>query len=99
MGLQSHSGYDLGFLFMAFSPEMFSSKEKFEMEVEQLIHEVKNSRKETKAIEIYFPGEQSMERIAAAKKKGSIEISHTTWQKLLAFAQGKDVKGDEGLIE
>lgn len=92
MGYQAQNGYDLGFLFMAYSPTMFSTKENFEDEVEQLIEDVKSSRKAQGVDEIFLPGETSRNTMNKNLKAGEIEIKDETWSKLLSFASGEDIE-------
>lgn len=99
MGLASRDGYDLGFLFMAYSPDMFTSRDAFESEVEQLVKEIKFSRPESEHTHLYLPGEISSNRVFAARRSGVVEIGDSSWEKLEAFARGEDVKADEGLVE
>lgn len=92
MGLKAQSGYDLGFLFMAYSPIMFSTKEAFELEVEQLIKDVKSSRKAEGINEIFLPGEISTNKMKENLEVGEIEIKDETWSKLINFATGEDIE-------
>lgn len=99
MGLASKNGYDLGFFFMAFSPDMFTTKEKFEEDVEQLIADVKNSPKLYDINEVYLPGEQSDNRLQDALQKNELEIDQNTWNSLIAFSNKEDVKTSQQLVE
>lgn len=99
MGLQSQNGYDLGFLFFAYSPDMFTTRVEYDQSISQLVKEIKESRKQPGIGEIFLPGEQSDQKIQLAMQKGSIEIEDSIWQKLITFSQGGDVKGQEKLVE
>jgi LDH2 family malate/lactate/ureidoglycolate dehydrogenase len=92
MGLQTKNGCDLGFFFLAFSPEMFTTKKEFEKKVSQLLKEIKSSQKIPEVKEIYFPGERSDKIMQANLSKGYVDIDETVWKKLEAFAKGGDVK-------
>lgn len=94
MGLQSKNAYDLGFIFVALSPNMFGSEVEFNQQVAKLIEEVKNSQKKTGVEEIYLPGEKSNRAYKQALTQGFIEISDDTGQKLLEFLSGSDVKAE-----
>lgn len=99
MGLQSSNGYDLGFLFLAYSPEMFGTKGAFEAQVEQLLVEIKRSRPESGVAEVFLPGERSARAIASATKTGFVEIAESVWSGLVAFSEGTDVRTAEKLVE
>ncbi len=97
MGLQSMSPYDLGFFFMAFSSEMFTTKEKFDQEILKFIEEVKSSRKVAGVDEIYLPGEKSAISLKKAESAGEIEIDTSVWERLLEYEKGEDVMSNVGL--
>lgn len=99
MGLQSENGYDLGFLFMAMSPEMFTTREKFNNEVMQLVKDVKSSKKLPGVKEIYIPGEQSLNNYNNAVKTGVVEISEEVWANLQDFSSGVDIRKTTGIKE
>lgn len=98
MGLQTKSGYDLGFLFLALSPEMFTTRKELNRKINKLIKEVKGSRK-LSSKEVTLPGEQSMKREKQLLKKGYIEIPKETWNTLLNFSKGMDIKNRLNLKE
>lgn len=97
MGLESKNGYDLGFVFMAFSPEMFTTKETFDRSVKQLIKHIKASRKAMNVSEIYLPGEKSSLKYKKAIDAGTVEIEQETFDRLREFASGEDIKNKVGL--
>lgn len=98
MGLQSKNGYDLGFFFIAISPEMFTTREKFNANITQLIKEVKNSRAMA-GKKVNIPGEQSDEQYNKAIEQGSVELKEEMWNQLLRFAKGENIKSQVGLVE
>lgn len=99
MGLQSKDGYDLGFLFMAMSPEMFTTREKFNDQVKQLIKEVKESRKLPGVSEIFLPGEKSLRNYKTAMESNKIDVSEEVFENLKQFSTGVNIKEKSGLKE
>lgn len=99
MGLQTRNGYDLGFFFMAFSSEMFSSHEEFDAGVAQIVADVKNSRALPGVEEIFVPGEQSQKKFTVALQQGVIEIDDDSLEILHAMSHGEDVKAKLKLVE
>lgn len=87
MGLQSQNAYDLGFLFMAFSPSMFTSGHRFAESMRQLVKEIKASKKLPGVRAIYLPGERSEQQLKNARRQGTIEIPERMYKKLLKFAK------------
>jgi len=97
MGLATQDSYDLGYLFLAYSPTMFTTQEKFYDEVEQLVKEIKNSKKMENVKEIYLPGENSLEQYKKTIDIGEIEIEENIWQHLCEFEQGIDIETKSNL--
>ena len=97
MGLQTQNAYDLGFLLMAFSPDMFSTKDDFESEVERLVKEIKSSRKAPGVSEIYLPGEHSNQLYEMAQKSGEVDVEGETWKQLEQLSEGINVAQDRRL--
>lgn len=91
MGLQSQNAYDLGFLFIAYAPDMFTTKEKFDSQVIQLVSDIKKSRRLPGTNEIYIPGERAKSKIGQALSDGYIDISESTLENLNGFEQGIDI--------
>lgn len=99
MGLQSKSGYDLGFLFFAFSPKLFSTPANFDQQVKQLVREMKHTRTVRGVKQIFLPGEKSWQTRQKHLKRGNVQIPQVTWNKLQAFARGEDIKAQQRLVE
>lgn len=59
MGSETNNEYDLGFVFVALSPEMFGSLSHFTDKVDKLANEVRNSKSLTPNNKIYVPGDIS----------------------------------------
>ncbi len=57
MGHQAKDEYDLGYLFMALSPDMFSDLESFRKEMDALANDVKNSAPAKEGGQVFIPGE------------------------------------------
>lgn len=82
MGWQTKTTYDLGFLFMVFSPTLFTSKKKFGQGVRALVKDVKRSKKLPGVKEIFLPGEQSDRKRQAALRTGTVVVEESAWLKL-----------------
>lgn len=98
MGLDSQDAYDLGFLFTAYSPTMFTESSTFANAVEKLKSQIKKSRTQKGVKEITLPGEKSYHIYADKMSTGVIEIPDTTWTKLQAFVAGADIQAAHNMI-
>ena len=63
MGSRVNNEYDLGFVFVALNPEMFTSAENFKNGVDILTNEVRNSRSLSNNVKVYVPGERTAEAL------------------------------------
>ena len=86
MGLQVNDEYDLGFLFMAFSPEMFGNLEEFKNKLKTLESEIKSSIKNSSTEKIYIPGELSKEKYEKNMKIGKIQVDSEILNRLRKMA-------------
>ena len=86
MGLQVNDEYDLGFLFMAFSPEMFGNLEEFKNKLKALESEIKGSIKNSSTEKIYIPGELSKEKYEKNMKIGKIQVDSEILNRLRKMA-------------
>lgn len=71
MGQKVVDEYDLGFLFIALSPEMFSDIETFQNEVDELADEVRNANCLFGRDKVYVPGERT-DRILENNRKQNV---------------------------
>lgn len=99
MGLEAQNGYDLGFFFMAFSPDMFTTRKEFNEKVKRFTKEVKGSKTMAGVDEVFLPSEQSDRKLKKAIKEGELNIDEETWNHLLEFSKGGDIKNKVGLVE
>ena len=90
MGLQVENEYDLGFTFMAFSPEMFGDIESFKNKLKVLESEIKDSVKSDETDKIYIPGEVSKEKIERNMKMGKIQVDTEILNRLKRMAISLD---------
>ena len=90
MGLQVEDEYDLGFTFMAFSPEMFGNIEDFKNKLKILENEIKSSVKNETTEKIYIPGEVSKERFENNMKVGKIQVDSEILNRLKQMATSLD---------
>ena len=90
VGLQVEDEYDLGFLFMAFSPEMFGDIEDFKNKLKVLESEIKGSIKNDSTEKIYIPGEVSKEKYEKNMKLGKIEVDAGILSRLRQMAVSLD---------
>jgi len=82
MGLASADEYDLGFLFIALSPEMFTSLSTFTESVDRLADEVSSSKPMQNTQRVYVPGQKSKEQMEFNSKTGEIIIDQDVFSRL-----------------
>lgn len=74
MGQKVNNEYDLGFLFIALSPDMFSETNRFLDEIDNLANEVRVSRSICAEKKVYVPGEMTAEILQKNKSTARIQI-------------------------
>lgn len=74
MGRQVNDEYDLGFLFIALSPEMFGGLDSFKSAVDSLAEEVRTSRCVEGVSAVYVPGDKSRNTFKHGLDVGSLFI-------------------------
>lgn len=74
MGNQVNDEYDLGFVFIALSPEMFSDMERFCEEIDHLAQEVRNARPIESGKKVFVPGELSENRLKKNQQSGLLSL-------------------------
>lgn len=67
-------GGNVGHAFMAIDLSKIGDREGFEKRVEDMISEIKDSKKATSVDKIYYPGEIETEKLNACLKLGTVEI-------------------------
>lgn len=90
MGLQVETEYDLGFLFMAFSPEIFGDLEEFKDKLKVLENEIKSSVQNAETEKIYIPGEVSKEKVKENLSKGKILVEKDILDRIRKMAVSLD---------
>ena len=90
VGLEVDNEYDLGFIFIAFSPEMFTDLGEFKNKLKVLENEIKSSTKNNYTDKIYIPGEVSKEKEEKIIKKGKVEVASETLSRLKQMAISMD---------
>jgi len=91
MGSKSNDEYDLGFLFIALSPEMFTNSNDFISSIEQLANEVANSKPIEGQEKVYIPGQQSYLKYENNLAKGDISIDDKILEQLRLMESSLDV--------
>ncbi len=71
-----------GFLFIVINPLAFTTRQKFQADVNRLIRDVKTARKIRGVKDIHIPGEQSWEIERRNRKRGYIDIDNAVIQKI-----------------
>ena len=90
VGLQVENEYDLGFIFIAFSPEMFTDLEEFKNKLKVLETDIKKSIKNDNTDKIYIPGEVSKEKLEERMKEGKVEVATETLNRIRQMAVSID---------
>jgi ureidoglycolate dehydrogenase (NAD+)/L-2-hydroxycarboxylate dehydrogenase (NAD+) len=90
MGSMSADEYDLGFLFIVLSPEMFSSSKDFIFSVDQLANEVKKSEPLKDNQKVYIPGQRSEEVYNYNLSKGIISLDEQIFERLKLMSKSLD---------
>lgn len=90
MGLSSSDEYDLGFLFMALSPEMFTSLSTFTKSVDCLAKEVSSSKPLSNTQRVYIPGERSKAQFDCNFKTGMLTIDNDIFNRLKQMSVSLD---------
>ena len=82
---------DVGHVFTVIDPELFTGREAFVEQVEQMLAEIRALPRNPGVEQIYAPGEIELGRMAERKQKG-IELARNTYDFLIAKAQEYGVK-------
>lgn len=83
MGGKVNDEYDLGFLFIALSPEMFSSLNEFSYSVDFLAEEVRESKRVNNERKVYVPGERATQLYKNGLMKGTISLEEDIIERIL----------------
>lgn len=86
MGQQVNDEYDLGFLFIALSPDMFSDKDSFMYEIDNLADEVRASRSISSGGNVYVPGERTAQILKKNKTMSSIQVDDEILDRVRAMS-------------
>lgn len=87
MGQQVNDEYDLGFLFMALSPDMFSDKESFMNEIDNLAKEVRSSKSLYDGGTVYIPGERTAQILQKNKAIDSIQVDEEILERIRTMSR------------
>lgn len=82
MGKEAKDEYDLGYLFLAFSTEMFTDLAAFEEETDRLAREVKECPSIKPGGQVYVPGEIFGDRPVEGRKPEAVELEEDVYQRL-----------------
>lgn len=82
MGNKAKDQYDLGFLFIILSPEMFGDKETFMANVDELAKEIRASKPYSSDAPVRIPGEQSANIAKQVAETGKLKIAEDIYEKL-----------------
>lgn len=74
MGTEAQDEFDLGYLFTAFSPDVFTDTEEFRREVESLARSVRGCPPVDKESPVQVPGEASAARLAVRRDPSTMEL-------------------------
>lgn len=82
MGNTSESEYDLGYLFIAFSPEMFTTLQDFKDEVDQYAEDIRNCPANRPGGQVFVPGEIFGSKPVSEIQKDEVEIEDDVYRRL-----------------
>lgn len=82
MGSEARDEYDLGYLFMAFSPEMFSDLQTFRTEMDALAHDVKNCEPVKPGGQVFIPGEIFGDQKVSDIDQDELELETDVYERL-----------------
>lgn len=84
MGGEVTDEYDLGFIFVALSPEMFTSLDEFKNKVDILAKEVRNSRPSGSG-SVYVPGDKSKKKLEEGLSSGIIVVDDEILKRIISM--------------
>jgi len=90
MGSKVRDEYDLGFLFIALDPEMFTDLSDFKSEVDSLAVEVRNSRSLTGKEPVYVPGDRSTKILCKNSETNVVSVDADILERLKIMAVSLD---------
>lgn len=82
MGLEARDEFDLGYLFTAFSPDMFTSLSCFQEEMERIANDVRTCPPRSEGQQVYVPGEIFGTTLASARSRSELEIPEDVYERL-----------------
>ena len=82
MGKKSRDEYDLGYLFLAFSPEMFTDLETFKREIDELADSVRNCEPIQPGGQVFVPGEIFGNQKISDRNCEELELEIEVYQRL-----------------
>lgn len=82
MGNEAEDEFDLGYLFLAFSPDMFTSLESFQGEMDKLAAQVRDSEPAKPGDQVFVPGEIFGNQKASGQEAEEMEIEEDVYRRL-----------------
>lgn len=90
MGTKSRDEYDLGYLFLAFSTEMFTDLETFKEEMDELADSVRNCEPIQPGGQVFVPGEIFADRKYSDRNCADMELELEIYQRLKRMSNSLD---------
>ena len=90
MGGEVRDEYDLGYLFCALSPEMFSSTEDFIAQTAALAEAVRTSAPTAGNEQVFVPGERSVLRRSEQLVRGTVELEADICDRIRAMSRSRE---------
>lgn len=82
MGSEAQDEFDLGYLFMAFSPDMFTDLETFKTEMDMLAEDVRNCEPIKPGGQVFIPGEVFGNKKVSDIDQNEVEIEEDVYERL-----------------
>ena len=90
MGGEIRDEYDLGYLFCALSPEMFSSADDFIAQTSALAEAVRTSAPAAGNAQVFVPGERSAQRRSEQLARGTVELEADVYDRIRAMSLSRE---------
>ena len=90
MGGEIRDEYDLGYLFCALSPEMFSSADDFIAQTSALAEAVRTSAPAAGNAQVFVPGERSAQHRSEQLARGTVELEADVYDRILAMSRSRE---------
>lgn len=87
MGVSVKTQYDLGFLFIAIDPKIFTTLPQFQQDTSDLLESIRSSRGISTSARPRIPGEKSREDHRKAEMEDRLRIDEPVFERLLEMSQ------------